>query len=114
MTSKFLLAAASAALLFGAASTAMAADPKPPKASNAVLKQLQAAQAANNKKDYPTALTALDAAKKVADRTPYDDYLIARFSTSVRTKSSSAGLSRPLTKTCAPAPASARVMAWPR
>src|SRR5579859_1154071 len=84
MTSKFLLAAASAALLFGAASTAMAApDAKPPKATNAVLKQLQVAQAANNKKDYPTALTALDAAKKVSDRTPYDDYLIARFSTSV-------------------------------
>ena len=83
MTSKFLLAAASAALLFGAASTAMAADAKPPKATNAVLKQLQAAQAANNKKDYPTALAALDAAKKVSDRTPYDDYLIARFSTSV-------------------------------
>jgi len=84
MTSKFLLAAASAALLFGAASTAMAApDAKPPKASNAVLKQLQAAQAANNKKDYPTALAALDAAKKVSDRNPYDDYLIARFSTSV-------------------------------
>ena len=67
MTSKFLLAAASAGLLFGAASTAMAADAKPPKASNAVAEATAGrAEAANNKKDYPTALAALDAAKKVA------------------------------------------------
>ncbi|HEX4634937.1 MAG TPA: hypothetical protein VH189_02070 [Rhizomicrobium sp.] len=83
MTSKFLLAAASAAILFGAAPAALAADAKAPKPTAAVLKNLQAAQTANNKKDYPAALAALDAAKKVSDRTPYDDYLIARFSTSV-------------------------------
>jgi len=83
MTSKFLLAAASAAFLMGAASTAMAADAKAPKPTAAVLKNLQVAQTANTKKDYPAALAALDAAKKVSDRTPYDDYLIARFSTSV-------------------------------
>jgi hypothetical protein len=84
MTSKFLLATASAALLFGAAQTAMAADAKAPKPTAAVYKQLQAAQAASGKKDFPTALAAVDAAKKVSDRTPYDDYLIARFSSSIR------------------------------
>jgi hypothetical protein len=83
MTRKFLLAAASAAILLGAASTAMAAEAKAPKPTAAVLKNLQAAQAANTKKDFPAALAALDAAKKVSDRTPYDDYLIARFSTSI-------------------------------
>jgi len=84
MTSKFLLAAASAAILLGVASTAMAAEaPKGPKPTAAVLKNLQAAQTANNKKDFPAALAAIDAAKKVSDRTPYDDYLIARFATSI-------------------------------
>src|SRR6478736_5997292 len=84
MTSKFLLAAASAAILLGVASTAIAAEaPKGPKPTAAVLKNLQAAQTANNKKDFPAALAAIDAAKKVSDRTPYDDYLIARFATSI-------------------------------
>jgi hypothetical protein len=83
MTRKFLLAAASAAILLGAASTAMAAEAKGPKPTAAVLKNLQAAQAANSKKDFPGALAAIDAARKVSDRTPYDDYLIARFSTSI-------------------------------
>jgi len=84
MTSKFLLAAASAAILLGVASTAMAAEAaKGPKPTAAVLKNLQAAQTANNKKDFPAALAAIDAAKKVSDRTPYDDYLIARFATSI-------------------------------
>jgi len=84
MTSKFLLAAASAAILLGVASTAMAAEaPKGPKPTAAVLKNLQTAQTANNKKDFPAALAAIDAAKKVSDRTPYDDYLIARFATSI-------------------------------
>jgi hypothetical protein len=83
MTSKYLLAAASAAILIGAAPTAFAADAKAPKPTAAVYKQLQAAQTANNKKDFPAALAAIDAAKKVSDRTPYDDYLIARFATSI-------------------------------
>jgi hypothetical protein len=62
----------------------MAAEaPKGPKPTAAVLKNLQAAQTANNKKDFPAALAAIDAAKKVSDRTPYDDYLIARFATSI-------------------------------
>jgi len=86
MTSKFLLAAFSASLLLGAAHGAMAADPKPaagPKISAAVLKPLQAAQAANNKKDYPAALAAVEQAKAVPDRTPYDNYMIHRFAMSV-------------------------------
>jgi hypothetical protein len=84
MTRKSLLAALSAGLLFGAAQDAMAADaPKPPKPSNSVLKPLQAIQTANNKKDYPAALAAIEAAKQVPDRTPYDNYLIGRFSVSV-------------------------------
>ena len=83
MTSKFLLAAASASILLGASQAAMAADAKAPKPSAAVYKQLQVVQAANSKKDYPAALAAIDVAKKVSDRTPYDDYLIARFSSSI-------------------------------
>lgn len=81
MTSKFLIAAMSASFLFGTA--AMAAEPKAPAPSRAVLKQLQAAQTANNKKDFPTALAAVEAAKQVSDRTPYDNYVINRFATSV-------------------------------
>jgi hypothetical protein len=84
MTSKFLFAALTAGLLLGAAPGAMAADaPKPPKITPAVLKSLSAAQTANNKKDYPTALAAIDEAKKVSDRTPYDDYMINRFAMGV-------------------------------
>ena len=49
MTRKYLLAAASAAILIGAAPAAMAADAKAPKPTAAVYKQLQAAQTANNK-----------------------------------------------------------------
>ena len=44
---------------------------------------MQAAQAANNKKDFPAALAAIEAAKQVSDRTPYDNYVINRFATSV-------------------------------
>jgi hypothetical protein len=85
MTSKFILAALTAGLLLGAApGVAFAADkPAAPKISSSVLKSLSAAQAANNKKDYPTAVAALADAKKVSDRTPYDDLMINRFSMSV-------------------------------
>jgi hypothetical protein len=85
MTSKFLLAAFSASLLVGAAHGAMAADKPPagPKITNAVLKPLTVAQAANNKKDYPAALAAVELAKAVPDRTPYDNYMIHRFAMSV-------------------------------
>lgn len=85
MTSKFLLAAFSASLLLGAAHGAMAADAKPApiKLTPAVLKALQAAQAANNKKDFPAALAAIQQAEAVSDRTPIDNYQIHRFAMSV-------------------------------
>ena len=85
MTSKFFLAAVSASFLLGAAGIAMAAPdaPKPPKITQAVLKNLIAAQTANNKKDYPAALDAVKAAQAVSDRTPYDDFMIHRFAMSV-------------------------------
>jgi hypothetical protein len=84
MTSKFLLAALTAGLLFGAATVANAADtPAAPKITTAVLKQLSLAQKANNDKKYPDALAALEAAKQVSGRTPYDDLMIDRFSMSV-------------------------------
>jgi len=84
MTSKLLLAGLTAGLLLGASATAMAADaPKPPKITSGVAKNLQAAQTANNKKDFPAALAAVQEAKKVSDRTPYDDLMINRFSMSI-------------------------------
>ncbi len=85
MTSKHLFAALTAGLLLGAASgTAFADDkPTPPKITSGVLKALSAAQKANNDKKYPDALAALEDAKKVSDRTPYDNLMIARFSMSV-------------------------------
>lgn len=84
MNSKFLLAALTAGLLLGASAGAMAADaPKAPKLSAGVAKNLQAAQTANNKKDFPTAAAAVEEAKKVSGRTPYDDLTINRFATSV-------------------------------
>jgi len=84
MTSKFLLAALTAGLMFGAATMANAADaPAAPKITTAVLKQLSVAQKANNDKKYPDALAALDEARKVDGRTPYDNLMINRFSMSV-------------------------------
>ena len=77
-------AALTAALLLGAASIAYAADaPKPPKLTGAVAKALGEAQAANNKKDYPTALAAIDKAKAVDGRTGADNVMINRFSMAV-------------------------------
>jgi hypothetical protein len=84
MTSKYLFAALTAGLLLGAASIADAADaPAAPPLTSGVRKALGTAQAANNKKDYPAALAALDDAKKVDGRTPYDNLMINRFTMSV-------------------------------
>ncbi len=84
MTSKLLLAGLTAGLLLGASATTMAADaPKPPKITSGVAKNLSAAQTANNKKDFPAALAAIEEAKKVSDRTPYDNLMINRFSMSI-------------------------------
>jgi hypothetical protein len=78
MTRKFLFAAVSASLLFGA--SAMAADaPKAPKLTQAVAKALTDAQKAGNAKDYPTALAAIEKAKAVSGPTPYDTLMINRF-----------------------------------
>ncbi len=85
MTSTTIRAALTAALLLGAATTAYAADdkPKPPKLTGAVAKALGDAQAANNKKDYPAALAAIDKAKQVDGRTAADNVMIGRFSMAV-------------------------------
>jgi len=79
MTRKFLFAAVSASLLFGAAQAAMAADAKPPKLTSGVATALSAAQKAGNAKDYPTALAAIEKAKAVSSPTPYDTLMINRF-----------------------------------
>lgn len=76
-------AALTAALLFGAMTTAYAASSSAPKLTPAVQKHLVAAQNANNKQDYPTALSELDEAKKVSDLTPEDTLMINRFSMSI-------------------------------
>jgi hypothetical protein len=80
MTSKFLLAAASAGLVFAAAQGAVAADaPKTPKLTHAVAVALTDAQKATGTKDYPTALAAIEKAKAVSGPTPYDTLMINRF-----------------------------------
>jgi tetratricopeptide (TPR) repeat protein len=85
MISKYLLAALTAGLLFGAAPGAMAADaPKPPALTRDVRKALVDAQTATGKKDYPAALAAIAEARKVAGRTPYDDLEINRYEMSVQ------------------------------
>jgi hypothetical protein len=83
MTSKLLLAAASAGFLFGAAHAASAADAKAPKLTSGVARALQDAQKAGNAKDYPTAMAAIEKAKAVSDPTPYDTLMINRFATGI-------------------------------
>jgi hypothetical protein len=73
-----LLATTAAAVL--AASNAQAADPK---VSSGVGTALQAAQKAATAKDWPTAVAAVEKAKTVSGRTPFDDYKIAQFSISI-------------------------------
>jgi hypothetical protein len=85
MNRKYLLAAMTAGLLLGATTIADAAGDTPPapKITSGVLKALSAAQTANNKKDYPAALAAIQDALKVSDRTPYDNLMINRFAMSI-------------------------------
>jgi hypothetical protein len=84
MTSKSVRAALTAAFLLGGAGVAYAADkPAAPKITSGVAKALSTAQTANTKKDYPAALAAIEQAKAVTDRTPYDNLMIARFSMAV-------------------------------
>jgi len=78
MTSKFLIATASASFLFGA--SAMAADPpKALKITHSIGVALTDAQKAIGIKDYPAALAALEKAKAVSGPTPYDTLMINRF-----------------------------------
>jgi hypothetical protein len=84
MTSKSVRAALTAAFLLGGAGIAYAADkPATPKITPSVAKPLSAAQTANTKKDYPAALAAIEQAKAVTDRTPYDNVMINRFAMAV-------------------------------
>ncbi len=84
MTSKSVRAVLTAAFLLGGAVSVYAADkPAAPKITSGVAKALSAAQTANNKKDYPTALASIEQAKQVSDRTPYDNLMIARFAMAV-------------------------------
>lgn len=84
MTISTARAALTAAFLLGAASAGYAADKAAaPKLTPAVQKHLVAAQNANNKKDYPTALSELDEASKLSDLTPADIVMINRFKMSV-------------------------------
>jgi hypothetical protein len=84
MTSKFILAALTAGLLLGASAGAMAADaPKAPKLTAGVAKALTEAQTANGKKDFPTAMAAVEKAKAVSGATPYDQLTINRFAMSI-------------------------------
>ena len=81
MTSKFLIAAFSASMLFGA--SAMAADatkpPPPPKMNAAIQRALSDAQKAMNAKDYPAALAAIDKAKGISAPSQYEILMINRF-----------------------------------
>lgn len=72
------LLVASAAAIMLAATGAHAADT--PHVSAAVGKQLTVAQKAIEAKDWTGAKAAIAAAQQLPDRTPYDDYMIARMS----------------------------------
>jgi len=88
MTTTSIRAALTAALLLGAVATTQAADdkakaPAAPKLTSGVQKALSEAQTANNKKDYPAALAAIDKAKAVDSRTAVDNAMIGRFAMAV-------------------------------
>jgi hypothetical protein len=81
MISKSVRAALTAALLFGTASVAYAQSA--PKLSSGVQKALVEAQTAAKKQDYPAAMAAIEKAKGVSSRTPYDDLQINRYGMSL-------------------------------
>lgn len=74
-------AALTAALLLGTASVALAQTA--PKLTSGVQKALVEAQAASKKQDYPAAMAAIEKAKAVSSRTPYDDLQINRYAMSL-------------------------------
>lgn len=74
-------AALTAALLLGTASVALAQTA--PKLTSGVQKALVEAQNASKKQDYPAAMAAIEKAKAVSSRTPYDDLQINRYAMSL-------------------------------
>ena len=74
-------AALTAALLLGTASVAIAQSA--PKLSTSVQKALVEAQTASKKQDYVAAMAAIEKAKAVSSRTPYDDLQINRYGMSL-------------------------------
>lgn len=84
MTSKTFRAALTAAFLLGAGGVAMAqSTAKPPRLTVAVQKALVEAQTANKKADLPAALAAVEKARAVSGRSPYDDLQINRYAMSL-------------------------------
>jgi len=79
MTSKFLIAAASVSLLYGASAMAADAPKGAPKLTHSIAVALTDAQKAIGAKDWPTAQAAIDKAKAVSGATPYDTLMINRF-----------------------------------
>lgn len=81
-----LRAALAAAGLVGAVAistlpvVAVAQDPKPPKLNPKVQKSLAAAQAGIQAKDWPTAMTNIEAARAVEGKGPYDEFMISELS----------------------------------
>jgi len=83
MNSKTFRAALTAALLLGASGAVYAQTAKPPKLTVAVQKALVEAQTANKKADMPAAMAAIEKARAVSGRTPYDDLQINRYAMSL-------------------------------
>ena len=81
MISKTVRAALTAALLLGTASVALAQTP--PKLTSGVQKMLYEAQQANKKQDYAAALAAIEKARAVSSKTPYDELQINRYAVSI-------------------------------
>jgi hypothetical protein len=88
MTSKLILTTLTAGLLLGASTGAMAADAKPkaPSVTPAVYKSLALIGPALAKADYAAAQAAVDAARQVPGRKPYDDLKIDEFAMSIKLK----------------------------
>lgn len=74
-------AALTAALLLGTASVALAQST--PKLTSGVQKALYEAQTASKKQDYAAALAAIEKARAVSSKTPYDELQINRYAVSI-------------------------------
>lgn len=78
MTIKFLRAAMTAGLMLGFAAGGALAQSSAPKLTASVGQQLNAAQTAGKAKDFPAALAALEKAKGISSKKPYDELWIYR------------------------------------